>query len=425
MAVVLVGLSHRVAPVELRERVALDGARASALARQLAEGIGEAVCLSTCNRTELYLAGADPVAAERAAEAALVEAGGPEGERIRAIAYRRRDEAAALHLLRVAAGLDSLVPGEGEILGQVRAAYEQGAPGPVLDRLFRQAIHAGRRVRAETAIAESPASVPSAAAALAEQLFGDLASCRVLVLGAGKMAELTVRSLAARGARVAAVANRSTARARELASRVGAEVVPLQAVRGRLAEVDVLVASTGAPGYVLTRADVLPAARRRRGKPLFLIDIAVPRDLDPAIHDLDGCYLYDIDDLEAVVAEGLAGRWQEAERAEAIVRAEAEAFRLWQASRHVVPAIASLRARAEEIRMAELERARARLAHLPEAERRAVETITARIIDKLLHLPTVRMKEAAAGAHGALYVQALQHLFGLGDDGHSGRQSRQ
>lgn len=425
MGVVLVGLSHRVAAVELRERVALDAASAAALSRRLAAQAGEAVCLSTCNRTELYLAGDDADWAEALAGEALAELGRGEAERIRSAAYRMRDEAAARHLFRVAAGLDSLVPGEGEILGQVRAAYERGAPGPLLDRLFRQAIHVGRRVRAETAIAESPASVSSAAAALAEQLFGDLSGCAVLLVGAGKIADLAARCLVSRGARIAVVANRSPERAAELADQVGAEPVSLEEVPSRLADVDVVVASTGAPGYVLSRDEAAPAARARRGRPLFLIDIAVPRDLDPAIHDLPGCYLYDIDDLEAVVRESLAGRRQEAARAEKLVLAEAERFRAWQASRRVAPAIASLRARAEEIRVAELQRVRPRLDRLPESERRVVEAMTARIVDKLLHLPTVRMKEAALGADGAVYVEAVRHLFGLGDDAAPGRHPRQ
>ncbi len=425
MGIVLVGLSHRVAPVEVRERVALGTAAASDLARRLAEQVGEAVCLSTCNRTELYLAGEDGDRAEDLAGDVLAAIGGLQGERLEEACYRLRDEAAALHLFRVASGLDSLVPGEGEILGQVRAAYEAGAPGLLLDRLFRQAIHVGRRVRSETAIGESPASVPSAAAALAEQLFGDLSACAVLLLGAGRMADLAAKSLVSRGARIAAVANRSQERAAELASQVGGRPLSLEEVPGRLAQMDVVVASTGAPGYVLRRDDVAPAVRKRGGRPLFFIDIAVPRDLDPAIHQLPGCYLYDIDDLEAVVADSLAGRRREATRAEEMVVAEAERFRAWLASRRVVPAIASLRALAEEIRAAELERARGRLHGLSESERRAVETITARIVDKLLHLPTVRMKEAALGADGSVYADTVRYLFGLGDDAASGRHPRQ
>ena len=425
MSLLLVGVSHRVAPVELRERVALTGDEAAALAGQLAKETGEAVCLSTCNRTELYLAGeAVPDVAERAV-ATLAERSGLDETRLRSVLYRLEDEAAGIHLFRVAAGLDSMVPGEGEILGQVRDAYEAGKPGPLLDRLFRQAIHAGKKVRTETAIAESPASVSSAAAALAEQVFGDLSGCRVLLVGAGKVGELAARNLASRGAEIAVVANRSVEKAAELSERFGGRAVSLDEVSAELARVDVVLSSTSAPGHVLTRADVAPKLAERKGRPLFLIDIAVPRDLDPAIHELEGCYLYDIDDLESVVAESLAGRRREAARAEEIVLDEAERFRAWQASREVVPAIASLRALAEEIRASELERARARLEKLTDAERRAVEAVTARIVDKLLHGPTVRMKEAAAGADGAVYVDALRHLFGLADDAGPGRHPRQ
>src|SRR5439155_7805398 len=209
MSLLLVGISHRVAPVELRERVVLDADESAALARELATDGIESVCLSTCNRTELYLAGeASPEVAERAV-ALLADRAGLEQARLRAVLYRLEDEAAGIHLFRVAAGLDSMVPGEGEILGQVRNAFEAGQPGPLLDRLFRQAIHAGKKVRTETAIAESPASVSSAAAALAEQVFGDLAGCRVLLVGAGKIGELAARNLVSRGAEIVVVANRS------------------------------------------------------------------------------------------------------------------------------------------------------------------------------------------------------------------------
>jgi glutamyl-tRNA reductase len=406
----LVGISHHRAPVELRERVAVDPRAAQALARRLADDAGEAVCLSTCNRTELYVVGPG---AHAAAETALVGLG---GEEIGGALYRLRDEAAALHLFRVAAGLDSMVPGEGEILGQVRGAYERGAAGLVLDRLFRQALHTGRKARTQTAIGESPASVSSAAAALAEQVFGDLRGCRVLLVGAGKIGEAAARNLVARGAELAFIANRSRDRADRLASRLGGATIPLDRTAEEIRSADVLVSSTGAGRIVLGRDDVARALRGRKGRPLFLIDLAVPRDLDPAIAELDGCYLYDIDDLEAVVAETLAGRRREAERAERIVAGEAERFREWQASLEVVPAIASLRARAEEIRRSELRRAEARLGRLTDAERSVVESVTAQIVTKLLHLPTVRMKQAAAAADGVLYADAVRHLFGLGED---------
>jgi glutamyl-tRNA reductase len=407
MSVVLVGISHHQAPVELRERAALDAERAGELARTLAGEQGEAVCLSTCNRTELYLAAESADEAEHRAEAALLAL----EEELGPSLYRLRDEAAALHLFRVAAGLDSMVPGEGEILGQVRAAQEVGATGPILDRLFRDALHAGKKARTETAIGESPASVSSAAAALAEQVFGDLNGRRVLVIGAGEAGELAIKSLRARGAVIVFVANRTRERAETLTRRYGGEALSLEEVAASLEHVDVVLSSTASSDWTLTQAAVERTLHARRGRPLFLIDLAVPRDLDPAIHELDGCYLYDIDDLEAVVAETLVGRRREAERAETIVAGEAERFREWQASLDVVPAIASLRARAEEIREAELERAK-----LSGSERRAAESVTAAVLNKLLHLPTIRMKQAAAAADGVIYADAVRHLFGLEDE---------
>jgi len=407
MSVVLVGISHHQAPIELRERAALDLPRAAELAARLAGEQGEAVCLSTCNRTELYLADESGEQAEGRAEAALLAL----EEELGPALYRLRDEAVALHLFRVAAGLDSMVPGEGEILGQVRSAHDAGATGPILDRLFRQALHAGKKVRAQTAIGESPASVSSAAAALAEQVFGDLRGRSILVVGAGKVGQLAVRNLVSRGATIAFIANRRVDRAAEIARRFGGEAIPLERIDEELERADVVLSSTSASGWILTRAQVERALPARKGRSLFLIDLAVPRDLDPEIHGLDGCYLYDIDDLEAVVAETLAGRRKEADHAEAIVAAEADRFREWHASLDVVPAIASLRARAEEIRATELRRAK-----LTDSERRAAESVTAAVLNKLLHLPTIRMKEAAAAADGVLYADAVRHLFGLEEE---------
>ena len=397
MRLSVVGISHHVAPVELRERVALPLDRAALLAR----GLGDAVCLSTCNRTEVYLAGDDELPALSSLEQLA-------GESLNSVAYRMHDEAAAVHLFRVSAGLDSLVPGESEILGQVRAAYDAARPGPFLDRVFRQALALGKRVRAETAIGESPASVPAAAAALAQQVFGDLTGRRVLLVGAGRIGELAAGSLSARGASIAYVANRSHEASAQLAERFGGEALSLDEVPGKLGDVDVVLAATGSPAALIGPGDV-PSRHKR---PLFFIDIAVPRDVDPAVGDLDGCYLYDIDDLEAVVAETLAGRRVEAEHAERLVALEAERFKEWRASLDVVPAIASLRARAEEIRATEL----AKLGELPDDERRTIEAVTAQILNKFLHLPTVRMKEAAAATDGSKYADAVRHLFGLEED---------
>jgi glutamyl-tRNA reductase len=397
MRLALVGTSHHRAPVEVREQVALGRDEAQELAARLAADGREAVCLSTCNRTELYVAAADAEAAERDSVAALASLE-PEVE---PALYRLHDRAAAHHLFRVAAGLDSLVPGEGEILGQVRAAHELGTTGPLLDRVFRQALHAGRKVRAQTAIGQSPASVSAAAAALAEQVFGSLEGRSILLLGAGKVSDQAARNLRSRGAEITLVANRKTERER---------------IHEELSAVDVVIASTSASGLVLEAATVSQALRSRRGRRLLLVDLAVPRDLDPAIGELDGCYLYDIDDLEQIVVETLSLRRREAERAETIVAAEAERFHEWHASLDVVPAIASLRARAEEIREAELQKAESLLGRLDESQRRAVEVVTAQIVNKLLHLPTVRMKQAAAAADGVLYAETVRHLFGLGED---------
>jgi glutamyl-tRNA reductase len=415
MRLALVGVSHRSAPVELRERVAMDITGAGLLAKSLGAH-AEAVVLSTCNRTELYLAADAETELDGRADEALRQLAGDGADALGAVVYRLADESAALHLFRVAAGLDSLVPGEGEILGQVREAYDAGAAGPLLDRVFRMALHVGRRARVETAIGESPASVPAAAAALAQQVFEGLDGRRVVLVGAGRMSDLTARNLRSRGAEIVAVANRTVEHGEELAAQHGARAVALDDLASVISEADIVVASTSAPGFVLRVDDVGPALRSRRGRPLLFVDLAVPRDVDPALSGFDGCFVYDVDDLEAVVASTLVGRRSEAVRAERIVAAEADRFREWQASLAVVPAIASLRAHAEDIRSSELARIEGRLGRLSDADRQVVETATAQIVNKLLHLPTVRMKEAAVTADGVVYADVVRYLFGLGED---------
>jgi glutamyl-tRNA reductase len=395
MNVILVGTSHRLAPVEVRERVAVDPDRAAELAERLAAD-GEAVCLSTCNRTELYLVSPATADADQRATDALAELAGVEAAELEPYLYRLEHEAAVVHLFRVAAGLDSLVPGEGEILGQVRTAYERGAVGPLLDRLFRDALHTGKKVRSETAIAESPGTTSSAAAALAAQVFGDLEGSRIAIVGAGKIGALAARRLIKRGAELSFVANRTEARGRELAEELGGTPLPLGRIAEAIDAADIVVSSTSSAEFVLRRDDVAKALRARKGRPLLLIDLAVPRDLDPAINELPDCYLYDIDDLEAVVQETLAGREAEFVKAEAIAVAEASRYRDWLATRDVVPTIASLRERAEQIRRGELAKASGWLAELSERERDAVDSLTNQIVNKLLHEPIVRLKEAAA-----------------------------
>ena len=399
----LVGISHHGATIEVREQVALEPDEASELARALAGDEGEAVCLSTCNRTELYVAG--PGAEARAADALAA---------VQGALYRRGDDEAARHLFRVAAGLDSRVRGETEILGQVRAAYALGAPGPLLDRLFREALHVGRKVRAQSPVGDPATSAAAAAAVLAERVLGDLEGRAVMLIGAGEIGEATAGRLVARGARIAFVANRGEERRARVAEKLEAKPLALNELGAGLGEADVVVASTNSRRFVVSRDDVEGALATRERRPLLLIDLAVPRDLDPEIATLPYAFLYDIDDLDEAVGTGTAEG--AAARAEAIVAEEAERFRAWQASRGVVPAIASLRARAEEIRLRELDRVERRLADLSPEERRAVEAMTVQIVNKLLHDPTVRLKEAAAGADGAAYADAIRHLFDLNVD---------
>ena len=415
MRLALAGVSHHRAPLEVRERVAVDLDGARELARTLTGNGGpahEAVVLSTCNRTELYLAGEDAGVTEHA-DRALLALAGSGAPALAPAAYRLADESAALHLFRVAAGLDSMVPGEGEILGQVRDAFEAGSPGPLLGRTFRMALRAGRRARIETAIGESPASIPAAAAALAEQVFDGLAERRVVLVGAGRTSEATARNLRSRGATIAVVANRTLERAARLGDALGGRAATLDELPTALRDADVVVSSTSSAGVVLTHEALAPVLRARRGRPILIVDLAVPRDVDPALGQIDGCFLYDLDALEGVVAATLEGRRSEAVHAERIVSEEAERFRAWRASLAVVPAIASLRAYAEEIRSAELARLEGRL---PDDQRDVVDTLTTQIVNKLLHLPTVRLKEAAVTADGLLYADVVRHLFGLGED---------
>jgi glutamyl-tRNA reductase len=405
--VVVVGTSHRHAPLERRERLRLGDDLAAGIVRRLARQGHEAVALSTCNRTELYIAGPDARTARRGAEAELALLGAD------AALYRHEDEDAARHLFRVAAGLDSLVAGETQILGQVRAAHalalEAGASGRTLNRLFQQAIETGRRVRTETEVARHPVSVPSVAVELARRELGDLAGRSALVVGTGSMGQLVALNLLHRGVGRLTVAGRTASRAAELALRLDAEWIQLDDLARGLEGVDVVFSATSAPGYVITPRQIGYAP-----SPLLLIDLAVPRDVDPEVRSLPGCTVRDVDDLESVAVSSFERRLEEVPRAEAIVVEEAARFVLRQRELAAAPAIASLRRRAEEIRAGELARAAGRLADLSPAERRSVESLTAQIVAKLLHAPTVRAKEAA-GRDENMYADALLHLFALND----------
>jgi glutamyl-tRNA reductase len=385
------GVSHHHAPLEVRERLYLQDGHAG----ELAEALGEAVVLSTCNRTEIYLLGGD-------ADSAREELEERSGLELEGVLARWDDGEAVSHLFRVAAGLDSLVPGESQILGQVRDAYEsartRGATGALLNRLFEDALHAGKRVRTEAKLHELPESVAASAVELGVRELGGAEGKRALLFGAGKMCELAARDLRARGAEVV-VSSRTLESAQDLAERVGGRAAAFDAVAVELPEADLVISATRCP-YPILHAEAV----RPREKPLVLVDVAVPRDLDPAIGELEGCTLFDIDAL----GEGLVGREEDVREAEAIVAEEAARFAEWRRSRDAAEAIRDLRTRAEEIRSEELARARPRLSDLSPRERETVETLTTQIVNKLLHAPTIRAKEAGS--------EPLRDLFALRDD---------
>ena len=412
-ALVSVGTSHRRAGLDVRERFHLSPGDAASLAARLARDGGEALVLSTCNRTEIYLAG-DGGAAE-VARAALAARSGLGASELAEVLDERRDGDSAGHLFRVAAGLDSLLPGEAQILGQVREAYElareAGATGRVVNRLCEHALHAGKRVRAETGVGSVPAAVPAAAAELAERVVGTLERRRVLVIGAGKMGALAATSFLARGAERVFLANHRSERAEELARRFGGEAVAFERIGEELERADVVLSSTRCPQTILQAADVERALAARKGRPLLLVDIAVPRDLDPAIAELEGCVLYDLDALGSAALDARAQRDEASARAEEIVAEEAGKFAAWLAALDAVPVVAALHRRAEAIRARELERASARLARLSDGERRDVEALTAQIVAKLLHDPTIRVKEG-----GPARADALRALFALDEE---------
>ena len=411
--VAMVGVSHKAAPVEVRERLHVGTQLSRELGPRLAGEDGEAVVVSTCNRTELYLAAADLSEATALALDELAGLAGPGVPKLRPVLTVLSDGEAAAHLFSVAGGLESVVVGETEVLGQIRKAHrsalEVRASGPILDRLFRQAVQTGRRIRSETRLLESPASIPSATTRLAESLLGSLEDVTAFVIGAGRMSELVLLNLVHRRCGRILIANRTPVRARELARRFGAEPTTMERLQAALAGADLVISCTASEGVVLAADDVRRAAAKRQGRPLMLVDIAVPRDLDSEIAALSGCHLYNVDDLAQVAAAGRLDRSRELARAEAIVREESDKFCDWQVSREVVPAIAALRRSADEIRSGEVRRVEGRLSP---RERELVESLTAQIMNKFLHGPTVRMKRAASGPAGLAYAGAVQHLFG-------------
>lgn len=423
MPVAVVGASHRTAPIELRERLAFGrGELAGALAA-LADAPGaEAVVLSTCNRTELYLAGGDGGVALEQAEAMLAERLGVSPSEAARWLYVRRDREAAQHLFRVAAGLDSMIVGEPQIQGQVREAYASSREaaaargpvvGPALNRMFQTALSVGGRVRSETGLGVGAASVSSAAVELAKKIFGSLKGRRALVLGAGEMSEVTLECLRGEGVRTAVVANRTYARAAELAERWGGTAIHWEEFAGALAEVDIVICSTAAPRPVLTLERFRAALPKGARRPLCIIDIAIPRDVETTVGDQENVFLYNVDDLQGIVDASLDRRRAELPAAEGIVADGVEDFWGWYASLAVVPTIRALRDHGERVRQDEVERALSRLRHLGDEDRAAVDALTRSLLAKLLHAPTTRLREAAGNGRGTGVIDTVRYLFEL------------
>jgi glutamyl-tRNA reductase len=414
--IVVVGLNHETAPVAVREALAFPKeALPEALARVREEaGLGEAVILSTCNRVEVYGRSAD--SSGDAVAAFLARYHSRNLEDIAPHLYRLEGEAAVRHAFRVAASLDSMVMGEPQILGQVKDAYEvaekAGSLGSVLNALRNRSVAAAKRARTETAIGRNAVSVSHVAVELARKIFGDLRDRSVLLVGAGKMSEVAARQMVRDGARASVLGGRTFEKAEQLAAALGGRAAPLEALRAELARADIVISGTGAPGIVIRREDVEAAQAARRGRPLFLIDIAVPRDVAEDAGKVSGVFLYDLDDIKTVAEANLRERKKEASAAEAILEQEIKEFLEWRRSLEVVPLLVELRKRADEIRKTEIEKARRRLGPLTPEQESALEAATSAIVNKLLHGPTVQLKQMAGNGQPE-HVGFIRKLFGL------------
>jgi|HubBroStandDraft_6_1064221.scaffolds.fasta_scaffold27828_2 glutamyl-tRNA reductase len=413
MGLIVAGLSHRTAPIEIREKCAF-GPRDTGPALDAlrdASGMREGVLVSTCNRTEFYLiegASDAPPAVWEMLSARLGTDAAPLG-------YVRRDRDAVRHLMRVTSGLDSMVVGEAQIKGQVRDAWELCRPysGPVLNRLFQTAQSVAGRVRTETAIGRGAASVSSAAVQLAKQIFGSLHGRRAMVLGAGEMAELALQCLLAEGVRAAMVANRTFERADELARRHGATAMRYEDCWPALATVDLVICSTAAPHPVVSYESVAAAVAGRGDHPLCILDIALPRDVEPEVGTLDNVFLYDLDDLRAVVAANLEQRQSQLPSADDLIDGEVERYWDWLAGLAAVPVVADFRAAMDRVRADELAHAARRLGDLTPAQREVIDHFSRSLMNKFLHAPSVRLRAAAANGRGLAVVDTARYLFGL------------
>jgi len=424
--ILVVGLSHRTAPVEVRERLSAGADVLPVVLSRLAARaeLEEVLFLGTCNRVEVLAhvresGGAGVEKGLRAIREELARHGGVAHDaELAPFLYDKRGDEAVTHVFRVAASLDSMVLGEPQILGQVKDAYdaavEAGALKGMLGRCMSRAFAVAKRVRTETAIGAGSVSISSVAVDLARRIFGDLSDHAVLLLGAGEMAEAAARSLG-KGARALCIVNRSFDRAAALAGTMHASAVPWDQLEAELVQADVVVASTGSPTAVVTRDMVKRAMKARRGRTLFFVDIAVPRNVEPAVHGIDNVYVYNVDDLEKEVARGLAARHGEVEAAERIVGDEVQQFLAWTRGLEVQPTVVALRTKARAVLMAELERSLGgRLKHLSEADRAALTQMMESAVGKLLHAPTTKLKARASEADDAgELAAAMRFLFDL------------
>ncbi|MBI4160875.1 MAG: glutamyl-tRNA reductase [Acidobacteria bacterium] len=422
MEILVLGLSHHSAPLEVRERLWFPAASVPPALGRLAgqDGIREAAILSTCNRTEMIAVAGETGAGFGAISEFLNREREFAPEQVEKFCYRHAGRDAVRHLFRVASSLDSLVVGEPQILGQVKEAFalSQGAgtAGPVLDQLFRRALAAAKRVRTDTGIARNPVSISYAAALLARQIFADLAECSLLLVGTGKMSDLAARHLVGEGVRTVYVASRTYARAEEMARRHSGAPIRFDEFFDYLKKVDVVLTSTAAPHWIVKKEDVLGLMRFRRGRPLYFIDIAVPRDVEPAVHEIDNVYLYDLDDLQSVVDANLAARRGEAAHAESILDGEVGSFLAWWASRDLSPTIVAFRDRLHGIRVRELERFRNRLGPLSPNQVEVIGELTAAIVNKILHFPIQWLKRSAADPDALRSADLVKSLFEIPED---------
>lgn len=420
--VILVGLNHRTAPVEIREQIAFPQKGLEKYLKELSAlpSIAEGVILSTCNRVEIYAAARDTLKGAEEIKGFICEGRPLHLSSLESSLYVLQGEESVRHIFRVAASLDSMVIGEPQILGQIKEAYRRahavGTTGTVLNRLFHKAFSVAKRVRTETGIGDGAVSVSFVAVELAKRIFATLQGKQVLIIGAGEMCELAAQHLVRAGVERVLVTNRTWARAMELAERFCGEAIPFEDLRQALLRVDIVISSTGAPGFIINRNEVSEIIRKRRNSPLFFIDIAVPRDIDPEVNKIDNVYVYDIDDLQEIARGNVKERLHEAQRAEAIVQVEVEKFCRWYRSLDVVPTIVALLERAEKVRQREVAKTLASLSHLSVKDREAVEVLTRAIIKKILHGPIAYLKGKGFDVEGEEAVDIVKRIFRLDED---------